>query len=403
MSEEGPVQEQTTELRSETPPISSSSYPPVQPRATELGSETQPASISSHPFAQPPVTTGSQPPFSQTSTFSPFQPATSAAFGAVSGAGLGATAAASSSSQPPISPGLFRPGSALNEDAGSIRSGRSLSSVNSGTNKHAEMNNPGLNASIVETVSAWFENGSATRTVVIGEVALAHNASDPSRSSNSETIRLENFDKLDKVAPNPAFITMLYGKPGEYSLNLAQVARAQVAFKYQINVSSNPGQYAPLSLHPAWKIEPNQSSVILTYGLNPTFDLQGSSSMTLNNVSLVLHLGESGARATSCLSKPVGTFNKERNCIYWQLGDVTLTAGQQQKLLARFITEGEAAQGRIEARWEAVGSEGSGLSVTSKGDGEEDPFRDEDAHGAVSGWRMVGQTKKMVSGTYQSS
>jgi hypothetical protein len=39
--------------------------------------------------------------------------------------------------------------------------------------KHPEMHQPGFNASIVETVSAWFQHGQVTKAIVIGELALA--------------------------------------------------------------------------------------------------------------------------------------------------------------------------------------------------------------------------------------
>ena len=335
-------------------------------------------------------------PFSQQSTFSPFS----------SNTGAPAGSAASTSFLPPgpSSPlGLIRPGSNLGEDTGSIRSGRSLSSVASGSHRHADMVNPGLNASIVETVSVTWENGVATKGAVIGELALAHNATSASGTVNNETIRLDNFERLEKVAPNPAFLTQVDGRSGEYSLNLSHIARTQVAFKYQVSLpTSEPGAYGPLHIQPAWKIEPNQTSVILTYGLNPSFEPRGISSLTLSNVTLVLYLGESGAKASSCLSKPVGTFAKERQCIYWQLGDITISSGSSQKMLARFITEGEAVRGRVEAKFEATDIDGSGLTVSAKGDAEDDPFQDEDAVAATGTWKAVQGQKRLVSGTYQS-
>lgn len=116
------------------------------------------------------------------------------------------------------------------------------------------------------------------------------------------------------------------------------------------------------------------------------------------------------------MSKPVGTFNKDRNCIYWQLGDVELSAGMTQtKLLARFVT-GDAGvlakQGRCEARWEIGGIQalglGSGLGVSVRGgEGaiEDDPFKDEGSSAvqtAAAGWKDVVAVRKLVAGTYQA-
>jgi hypothetical protein len=58
-------------------------------------------------------------------------------------------------------------------DTTSIRSGHSL--TNNVLVKHAEMHEPGLNASIIETVSVTFANGAAQTAKVNGEVALVYN------------------------------------------------------------------------------------------------------------------------------------------------------------------------------------------------------------------------------------
>lgn len=154
-------------------------------------------------------------------------------------------------------------------DAHSIRSSHSLSSLMPVGMRHPELTQPGLNASVVETVSAWFAEGKVTRAVVIGELALAHNAGDSSQSSGSESIRLENFPVLEKVAPNPSFMTQAPSRSGEYSVNLSHIPRTTVAFKYQVHLEdSTMTSHAPVTLAPSWKIEPTQASVILHYSFN---------------------------------------------------------------------------------------------------------------------------------------
>src|ERR1039458_5900178 len=58
-------------------------------------------------------------------------------------------------------------------DTTSIRSGHSL--TNNALVKHADIHQPGLGASIIETVSASFENGLLKTTKISGEIALAYN------------------------------------------------------------------------------------------------------------------------------------------------------------------------------------------------------------------------------------
>ncbi|KAI4833824.1 hypothetical protein E4T44_09197 [Aureobasidium sp. EXF-8845] len=335
-------------------------------------------STSSLPSAQSP----SSPMFtSASSTFSPFHGSAQATAASI----------------------FARPASRVGEsdyDAGSIRSGRSLSSSQSQTNKHPEMHEPGLNSSIIETVSAWFEQGQLTRSTTIGEIALAYNPTDFTSPFGHESIRVDGFSNLEKVAPNPAFLTAT-GQTGEYSVNLGGISKTAVAFKYQ--VSSPAATAAPLLLTPAWKIEPTQTSAILSYSLNPAFTLPpGQSSVTLQNVVLMLYL-DSASKASACLSKPVGTFDKTKNLIYWQLGNITLSS-TPGKLLARFQTpEGEARQGHIEAKWEVVGADlGTGLGVSVKEEAKEaDPFADESL-GSAENWKRCAEIRRVVAGVYQA-
>jgi F-BAR domain only protein len=81
---------------------------------------------------------------------------------------------ARASTLPAFSPGEHH--AALStSDTTSIRSGYSL--TNNVLVKHADMYQPGLNASIIETVSTTFENGAAQTSKINGEVALIYNKS----------------------------------------------------------------------------------------------------------------------------------------------------------------------------------------------------------------------------------
>ncbi|KAI9809457.1 MAG: hypothetical protein M1827_006837 [Pycnora praestabilis] len=322
---------------------------------------------------------------------------------------------------PPPSP--FRSGSRaatlsaeeqMGSDTQSIRSSRSMGSLASATIKHPEMHQPGLNSSIVETVSAWFEHGRVTKAVVIGELALAYNPADLSASFGTESVRLDNFPVLEKVAPNPTFISQTPEKSGEYSVHLSNVTRTTVAFKYQVHLEETGlATHAPIVLTPAWKVEPNQASVILTYALNPLLTASAKRSVTLQNVILIINL--EGVKPLSCQSKPVGTFLKDKSAIYWRLGDLTLEIDSApQKLLARFTTETEAKPGNVEARWEITGEDatglGSGLSISQLSTSSEahaggsdgaDPFADEGAASSPSiAWKEVPIVRRLNSGKY---
>lgn len=288
-----------------------------------------------------------------------------------------------------------------------------MSSLGQTVAKHAEMTQPGLNGSVVETVSASFSSGQVTKAVVIGELALAHVALEGTPNASTKNIRLENFPVLEKVAPNPSFVTQIPSKSGEYSVNISQISRPAVAFKYQVHLEdSNLAAHAPVIITPSWKIEPKQTSVIVSYGFNPAFVSPTGRSVTMKNVVVVVNLDSTKAQA--CQSKPVGNFSKEKSLIYWRLGDITLDgyAEAPHKLIARFSTESEGKPGSVEGRWEITGDAAAGLgsglglscSGASKEEGSHDPFADEGGAGSPTGaWKEVKVQRKLVSGTYKAN
>lgn len=266
----------------------------------------------------------------------------------------------------------------------------------------------------METVSAWFEQGNVTKAMVIGQVALAFNPVDIAAGPfGTESIRLENFPVLEKVAPNPAFIEQTPEQPGNYTVDLSKITKTSVAFHYQLHVEDdNLASLPPLILAPLWKTEPTQISAILNYSLNPKFDLRGASSITVRNLILVIRL-EPGTKAISCQSKPSGTFSRDKALIYWRLGDVTLTREQPSpSIRVRFFTDGEGKPGNIEARFEITGEQsltlGSNLGISVSGalndsKPEADPFADMDENAPPSpavGWKPVATVKRIASGTY---
>lgn len=275
------------------------------------------------------------------------------------------------------------------------------------TVKHPDLPQLGLNASIVETISADFSQGQVIRSAVMGELALAYNPSEASSTTGSEAIRLDNFPVLEKVALNPAFITELPSRNGEYSVDLSQITRTAVAFKYKVHLeNSQISAHAPFTLTPVWRFEPTQASVILSYAFNSAFASPIKRSVTLKNVIVLINIENS--KALACRSKPAGIFSKEKSAIYWKVGDITLDSYAEgpEKLRAQFSTESEAKPGTVEVRWEIDGEHsaglGSGLSLSRMGgSGVADPFADEGTGvGSGSAWKEVAVVRKIVSGKY---
>ncbi|KAL7276530.1 Suppressor of Profilin deletion [Rhizina undulata] len=328
-------------------------------------------------------------------------------------------------SSPPLTPLKYttRPSTVASEagsDTQSIRSARSVTSLAGTAIKHPDLTEPGLSASLVEAISVSFEQGQATKAMIIGEIALAYNPKELATEPVTETIRMDNFAVLEKVAPNPAFISPALDKAGEYSVVLTNIHKTSVAFKYQVHVEDAAySAFVPIIITPVWKIEPHQSSIILHWKPNPEFRrLNGTNGpFVMRNVMFVT--GIEGATTTTCQSKPMGIFSREKGRLAWKLGDVTIGLHAEdegaQRLLARFATDGTARSTPVEVRWEITGEDanimGSGLSLSSPVEPaiveEDDPFADVDAEATspssseFSGtWKNVCTVKKVMSGKY---
>ena len=293
-------------------------------------------------------------------------------------------------------------------DTHSIRSGRSFTSTISNTIRHPDMHEPGLNVSVVETLSVHFTpTTEVEKAVHIGEVALSYNAASDSSTPETETIKLLGFQGLEKVAPNPLFINPT-SQDGEYDVDVKHIlSRTSVSFKYQVHLT-NAAISAPLTLVPAFKSSPDNHTtlIMLSYVLNPAFvatsvtnsDNQSSSTssesqpseLSLANVIIILHIDPSAGRVARCQLSAGGHYMRDRNLIYWRLGDVKLSRSAPANVLrAKLITDlgGEAViPANAEARWEVVGEQGVGSGVglvrreerIAEDEAEEvDPFADE--------------------------
>ncbi|CUS15541.1 unnamed protein product [Tuber aestivum] len=338
-------------------------------------------------------------------------------------------------SSPPLTPIKFTPkSSAVASEAGSdtqsIRSSRSVTSLASSPIRHPELVETGLSASLIESVSMSFEAGAPTKTLITGEIAVAYNPTElvsPDQPPPVELVRMDNFSVLEKVAPNPAFISSVPDHAGEYTMSLANIHKTSVAFKYQVHIDeANVAAFAPIIATPVWRLEPHQSSVIIHWKPNTSFRrLNGATGpFTMKNV--IFTAGIEGAPATTCQSKPAGTFSRERGRLAWKLGDVLVDPAASdegaKKLVARFLTEGQARATPVDMRWEICGDDantaGSGLTLSSFEKPEKpeiaaveaeeaDPFADEGGEAkSVAGadeegiWKAVNTARKVMGGKY---
>lgn len=328
---------------------------------------------------------------------------------------------------PPPTPLRVTRGHSVSEegasDTHSIRSSRSVASLSTAAIRHPELTELGLSASLIETVSITFDAGQpANKALVAGEIALGYHPQAGVTEEQPLTIRMDNFSVLEKVAPNPSFIASIPDRAGEYTVAAQNIRGTSVAFKYQVHVDEPLAlAFAPIIVSPVWRLEPHQSSVIVNWKPNPAYQRQNGSTKPFTLRNVVFIAGIEGAHASSCQSKPAGTFLREKSRLAWKLGDLVIDPAQGEvgsKVLARFSTDGQARSAPVEVRWEILGEDaesiGSGLTLsalaTTKKEEVVDPFadttgEDKSISGAseasgIGAWSAVTTVRKVASGKY---
>ena len=307
-----------------------------------------------------------------------------------SGAGLGSpfgqsNGAATKEMAPPIITRQLSTSSATSNnpfDSPSLAATGGLSASTMATSS-----DPGLRASMTETVNVIMKAGTISRIQVSGEIHLSLRSTDISPNSGPIHIRLNAFESLEKIAPNPAYLAQVPDKPGEYFLNSEVLANATsrtgssnnkgtLLFRYQVHVQ--PGKedsVIPLVLEPAFSCKDGETRMILNY--------KSPSPSTLQNVSLIAAFNP-GPSVSNVQTKPLGgVWSPSSRRLTWNLDQVQ-DAG---KLIARFTTEpGEAMSTLgVQASWAMEGSlvSGLGLEVVA-GELEGDKWRFEEIKKGVT-------------------
>ncbi|KAK4640701.1 SYP1 family protein [Podospora bellae-mahoneyi] len=310
-------------------------------------------------------------------------------------------------------------------DTQSIRSGTSLGGASS-YNGFARLRHPdmhgsehatGLNSSVIESVSAIFEEGEVKSVKVTGEIALSYNPDPDAAQPDHETIKLNKFSLLESIGPNRTFVGNTIS-PDEFTVDVSHLGSTTTAFTYRVHSDSDTAlaSQCPIVIHPVWKPQGDKLGLLLQYRLNPASNLPRP--VTLSNLSFVATY--EGAKASGVQTKPSGTHLKDKHLVYWRLGDVTLTQ-DWGKIICRVIGEqnAEPQPGHVEVRWEYTSNEsegpgtGSGISVARLGESkgkereldEEDPFADAGSLASPKDtrrWVDLPVVRKMVAGKYMS-
>lgn len=256
---------------------------------------------------------------------------------------------------------------------------------------------PGLNASIVEVVSAVVKDGNVSRAQLVGEIALNYRGDSP-----YATVRVSNQKIFDYISANEEFVKAIDSSKGLYKVSLNSIANGpeSIGFKF---IAQSAEKFVPVDFSPIWRIEPNQSSLILAYKVADSFLRE--SPIVLHD--LVISVPVEGGNAVSVLSKPHGIFSKAKQRIVWRFPQpVVVKAGFEERLVCRFITEGptrEAAKG-IEVKFRMISEGKSRIPSSVEVNGDEslghrvvlDYSEDENA----DAWKPVDSIVSVNSGRF---
>ena len=232
----------------------------------------------------------------------------------------------------------------------------------------ATASEPGLRASITETINVIMRNAEILRLQINGEVYLSLRLPSASQSAGPIHIRLTQFEQLEKIAPNPAFLAQVPDRPGEYFLNSEILATATqrgstkgtLLFKYQVHVPAGKERpAAPLILEPAFMCKEGETRMILSYRVNPDSPL---SSASITNLSFLAAFTP-GVNVSNVQAKPAGgIWSPATRRMTWNVDEMSGTDG---KIIAKFTTEpGEAMTPQaVQASWAVEGVLGSGIGL----------------------------------------
>lgn len=241
------------------------------------------------------------------------------------------------------------------------------------------VNGPGLRANMTESMNVIMQGEKIQRIQVNGEVHVTlRDMEGHSLSQGPIHIQLTEFERLEKIAPNPAFLAQVPDRPGEYFLNSEVLASATksapstgtLLFRYQVYIpTGKEASLLPLFMEPAFRSTDGETKLIVNYHRNPACQLSASH---LSGLSLVVAFGP-GPNITNVQAKPAGgVWSPATRRMTWTIGQDELEKG---KLIAKLVSVpggGALTPLGVQASWAIAGElcSGIGLEVISGGGDE---------------------------------
>lgn len=255
----------------------------------------------------------------------------------------------------------------------------------------------GLNASVAEIINATFKEGVLYSSKLIGEVALGYiPKGDSTEIPVGINMKINNANKFEKIVLNQAFIEQVDEE--NFKLNPQFIeSRVLGAIKYSIE-----DNLPPIVIHPVWKFEVHQASVVLTIKIAP-FVPESIKEIVLEDV--VVYATVEGAPVQSALSKPQGSFSKEKSRITWRFDQplVLNRDSNDERLIARFMTDGAARESPngISLKFTIRTDDQNGSSSYNLGSNIKIESQELDVDNPFGGdWTNVHTTKTLAAGQY---
>lgn len=219
---------------------------------------------------------------------------------------------------------------------------------------------PGFRAAILETVNVLFRNGQIERVLVTGSVALSLNVP----VSGPLKIRIANFDRFDKSAPNKAFL-QAGSTPGEFLIDAQALQNSHTpvttVLKYQVKTDNlNARAFVPIEVNAQWRLEPNRTSFLMTYHGNPECHFasaeaspfgEGAGQPVAKLQDVAFRVPVIGEAVSNVESKPTGTYSVEKHSISWKMDDLDMTTARAAKIMARWQVGATAQAQPVSVQW----------------------------------------------------
>lgn len=244
-------------------------------------------------------------------------------------------------------------------------------SPDSGQTGDEETKAPQLKADIAETVHVLTKAGEVVRSMITGEISLTYRGH---AMDKPVCFQVANIEHIDRLVPNHNYISEVNGHSGVFRINEDMFSKvggkSVVCLKYQLKMQdSNAAPVAPLIVKPIWKLEDDKSMLLIKYN-GSTEGLTADKDIVLENLSFLVPVD---GGVTSAQSMPACVWSMERQKLLWNLGDLTIAAGEtpeEKKLMAKFDTQSKGTAQAIAIKF--TSSSSSITSITLAQDLESD-------------------------------